>query len=68
MRLAKYTPRVERKAVREQGKLQAPVDPDDADSLRTLRVETEDVIAGDRNLRRRRVRRRLNRFDRLMDR
>ena len=33
--------RHERYAARERGKLQSPVDPDDADSLRALRVEPE---------------------------
>jgi hypothetical protein len=50
--------------VRGRGKLQSPVDPNDADSLRALRIETEDVLASDRDQRRRRLRRRRNRFDR----
>ena len=63
-RRATQPTRHERYAARERGKLQSPVDPDDADSLRALRVETEDASASDPNPRRRRVRRRPNRFDR----
>jgi hypothetical protein len=51
----------ERRAMRVGGKLQSPVDPHDADSLRAIRVETDDVLARDP------VRRRRNRFDRPAD-
>jgi len=63
-RRANHRTRAERYAVRGRGKLQSPVDPNDADSLRALRIETEDVLASDRDQRRRRLRRRRNRFDR----
>ena len=57
--------------MRNRGKLQSPVDPDDTDSLRAMycahRVETEDELASDRDPRSRRVRRCLdqNPFDML---
>jgi len=67
-RLAAHRTLDERHARRVGGKPRSPVDPNDADSLRALRTETtcetRDELGSDRDPRRMRVCRRLNRFDR----
>ena len=50
--------RDERSALRARGKLQSPVDLDDADGLCALRIAIEDELARDPDPRQRRVRRR----------
>jgi hypothetical protein len=44
--------------------VQSPLDPEDADSLRALRIESRDELASDRDPRRVGLCLRLNRFDR----
>jgi len=64
LRLATARTLDERYAWRDRRKLQSTVDPEDADSLRALRIERWDELASDRDPRRMGVCLRLNRFDR----
>ena len=64
LRLATARTLDERYARRDREKVQSPLDPEDADSLRALRIESRDELASDRDPRRVGLCLRLNRFDR----